>query len=248
MSIEFKSLCKSFDGSRVLEDVSLAVEPGEVLFVIGTSGTGKSVLMRHVIGLHRPDSGEVWVHGQRVDLLSERELFEIRKRCGFVFQHPALLDFLSLEENVAMPLRRRFGLGRKDATERAVSWLSQVGITKDARSLPSEVGPGIRKRASIARVVALGPEYIVYDEPTTGLDLVNARRIDNLIRRLATETKVTTVVVSHDLRSIFGIADRVAFLYLGRLHALGSPEELRESNDPILSQFLRGRAEGPMVL
>lgn len=248
MTIEIKSLCKSFGPRRVLEDVSLTVDEGHVLFVIGASGTGKSVLMRHVIGLHRPDSGEVWVDDERIDRLTERQLFSVRKRCGFVFQHPALLDFLSLEENVAMPLRKRHQLASGEAGRIARFWLGEVGIQDESSLLPSEVGAGVRKRASIARVVALEPRYIVYDEPTTGLDPINARRIDDLIRRLAAETGVTTIVISHDLRSIFGIAGKVAFLYRGRVRAIGAPAKLANSDDPVLRQFLSGAADGPMTI
>ncbi|MFW6369232.1 MAG: ABC transporter ATP-binding protein [Myxococcota bacterium] len=247
MSIEIKSLSKSFEDKLVLRDVSLTVDSGQVLFVIGASGTGKSVLMRHVIGLEKPDRGEVRVDGIRVDTLPERKLAEVRKRCGFVFQHPALLDFENIERNVAIPLQRRRRLSSKEALASARRWLREVGIEEEeATKMPSQVGAGIRKRASIARVLALEPAYVIYDEPTTGLDPINARRVDALIRRLADDLKVTTVVVSHDLKSIFGVADRVAFLYRTRLRAEGRPAELARSTDPVLRQFLSGSAEGPM--
>jgi phospholipid/cholesterol/gamma-HCH transport system ATP-binding protein len=248
MGIEIHHLTKRFGARTVLDDVSLVVETGQVLFIIGASGTGKSVLMRHVIGLLKPDSGEVWVDGERVDHLSERALYAVRERCGFVFQHPTLLDFLTLEGNVAMPLQKRLGLRPGQARERARAWLARVGIEAEARRYPAQVGAGIQKRVSIARSLALEPRYVVYDEPTTGLDPVSARRVDALIRRLADDTGVTSIVVSHDLKSIFSIADRVAFLYRGSLHAEGTPAALEASEDPIVRQFLSGASEGPMVI
>ncbi len=239
MGIEMRNLTKRLGGETVIEGVDLSVRMGEILFVVGESGAGKSVLMRHVIGLHKPDWGSVYVDGERVDSLPEKKLYTVRERCGFVFQHPALLDFLSLEGNVAMPLRRRRGMGGTQAAEEARLWLRRVGIVDEGSRFPDEVGAGVKKRASIARVLALQPRYVVYDEPTTGLDPVSARRIDALIKRHAEEQDVSTIVVSHDLRSL-AIAHRVAFLHRGRLRATGTLDELRASSDPVVRRFLLG--------
>lgn len=246
MSIEIVRLTKSFGGRTVLRDVTLTVERGRVLFVIGTSGTGKSVLMKHVVGLLAPDAGEVRVDGVRVDPRSERRLQEIRRRCGFVFQHPTLLDHLTLEENVALPLRVRRRVRRRAALEQARHWLARVGLDGEAARRPAELAEGVRKRAAVARALAVEPDYLIYDEPTTGLDPVNARRVDALVRDLADRTGVTSVVVSHDLKSIFGVADRIAFLYGGRVHLEGDREDFERSGDPVVRQFVAGAADGPI--
>ncbi len=247
MSIEFIDVVKRFGTHTVLDGVTLSVPTGEVHFVVGPSGTGKSVLMKHAIGLLKPDSGEVHVDGMRVDTMDEPALFAVRRRLGYVFQHPTLLDALTLQENVAMPLVRREGRPRREAKAIAARWLQRVGVA-EADAWPADVGDGVKKRAAIARALALEPRYVIYDEPTTGLDPINARRIDRLIRRLADETGVTAIVVSHDLQSIFGIADRVAFLYRGRIHSVLSAEAFRESSDPLLRQFATGAPEGPLEL
>jgi phospholipid/cholesterol/gamma-HCH transport system ATP-binding protein len=226
--------------------MNLTIGKGEVLFIIGTSGVGKSVAIKLLIGLLRLDAGEIWFDGQRIDPLPERQLGPIRRRIGMVFQSSTLFDSMSLADNVALPLRKHQGLSGAAALDEARRRLAQVYMADHADRFPAELSDGMRKRAAIARTLALGPDVVLFDEPTTGLDPVNARRIDRLIRELADQLGVTAVVVSHDPPSIFGIADRVAFLYQGVVHALAAPAALRASADPIVQQFITGQSSGPM--
>lgn len=244
--IEFRNVHKSFSGKPVLRGMSLAVDRGEVMFVIGTSGVGKSVTIKHLIGLLRVDQGEIWFDGARIDKVPERALAPIRKRIGMVFQSSTLFDSLTLAENVALPLRMHKRMSHAAALEEARGRLARVYMDPHADRYPAELSDGMRKRAAIARTLALDPEVVLFDEPTTGLDPVSARRVDRLIRELAETLGVTCVVVSHDLPSIFGIAHRVAFLYRGVVHVVGSPADLRASADPVVQQFIHGRASGPM--
>jgi phospholipid/cholesterol/gamma-HCH transport system ATP-binding protein len=226
--------------------MNLAVNKGEVMFVIGTSGVGKSVTIKHLIGLLRIDAGEIWFDNQRVDTLPERQLASLRQRIGMVFQSSTLFDSMTLAENVALPLRKHGKLGHKDALVEAHKRLAQVYMDDYAERFPAELSDGMRKRAAIARTLALSPEVVLFDEPTTGLDPVSARRVDRLIRELADTLGVTAIVVSHDPPSIFGIADRVAFIYQGIVHVVATPAELRASPDPVVQQFITGQSTGPM--
>lgn len=244
--VRFVDVHKAFDGKPVLQGMDLEVVRGEILFVIGTSGVGKSVTIKHLIGLLRIDRGELWFDGRRIDGLDERGFYPIRRRIGMVFQSATLFDAMTLAENVALPLRKHGGLRGKAALAAARERLRQVYLEDFADRYPAELSDGMRKRAAIARTLALAPELVLYDEPTTGLDPVNARRIDRLIVERSRSLGVTSIVVSHDLTSIVGIADRVAFLYQGRVHALGTPAELQAAEDPIIGQFLAGAARGPM--
>jgi phospholipid/cholesterol/gamma-HCH transport system ATP-binding protein len=244
--IEFRSVCKAFGGKEVLRGIDLTVARGEVLFIVGTSGVGKSVTIKHLVGLLRPDAGEIRLDGARVDDLDEPSFYAVRKRCAMVFQHATLFDSMTLEENVALPLRKHKRLSERAALVEAQRRLAQVHLEPYARALPAELGDGMRKRAAIARALTLDPEAVLFDEPTTGLDPVSARRIDRLIRELSDSLGVTSIVVSHDLTSIFGIADRVAMIYRGVVHVVGTPSELRATEDPIVRQFLSGLSDGPM--
>jgi phospholipid/cholesterol/gamma-HCH transport system ATP-binding protein len=244
--ISFIGLKKSFGGKPVLRGVDLQVDRGEVFFIIGTSGVGKSVTIKHLVGLLRPDDGEIWLDNKRVDELDERALYPIRKKCAMVFQHATLFDSMTLVENVALPLRKHRRLSDRDAETEALRLLDLVHLREFAHSRPAELGDGTKKRAAIARALTVSPEYVLFDEPTTGLDPVSARRIDKLIRELADQLRMTSIVVSHDLTSIFGIADRIALLYRGVVHAVGTPAELRASSDPVVQQFIHGNSDGPM--
>jgi phospholipid/cholesterol/gamma-HCH transport system ATP-binding protein len=244
--IRFVNLWKSFGAQPVLRGLTLEAARGEVLFIVGTSGVGKSVTIKHVVGLLRPDEGEVWFDGQRVDSLDECALASIRRRCAMVFQAATLFDSMTLVENVALPLRKHKRLRGAALEAEARRRLSQVHLDEFADRLPSEVGDGVKKRAAIARALTLDPEAILFDEPTTGLDPVSARRIDALIRELADTLSVTAIVVSHDLTSIRNIADRVALVYRGIAYAVGPPGELAASDDPVLHQFFAGSSVGPM--
>lgn len=257
--IEFKGVKKAFGAKPVLRGMDLAVNRGEVMFIIGTSGVGKSVTIKHLIGLLRVDEGEIWFDGQRIDGLSERQFEPLRRRIGMVFQSSTLFDSMTLAENVALPLRKHQRMRHAAAIQEARTRLAQVYMDAYADRYPAELSDGMRKRAAIARTLAVGsvargepgrlhsgPEVVLFDEPTTGLDPVSARRIDRLIRELATNLGVTAIVVSHDPPSIFGIADRVAFIYQGIVHVVATPDELRASPDPIVQQFITGQSTGPM--
>lgn len=244
--IEYRAVSKAFAGQPVLRDLSLSISRGEILFIVGTSGVGKSVAIKLLIGLYRIDAGEIWFDGQRVDQLPERALAPLRKRIGMVFQSATLFDSMTLAENVALPLRKHRRLAWSAALDDARRRLAQVHMTEHADRYPAELSDGMRKRAAIARTLALDPEVVLFDEPTTGLDPVSARRIDRLIRELASRLGVTAVVVSHDPPSIFGTADRIALLYQGAIRALATPDALRASPDPIVQQFITGQSTGPM--
>jgi phospholipid/cholesterol/gamma-HCH transport system ATP-binding protein len=244
--VEFRDVHKAFGGKSVLRGVSLAVKRGEVMFIIGTSGVGKSVTIKHLVGLLRVDDGQIWFDGDRVDGLAERDLHGVRKRVGMVFQSSTLFDSMTLAENVALPLRKHRGMRSGAALEEAQRRLEQVYMGDFADRYPAELSDGMRKRAAIARTLTLDPEVVLFDEPTTGLDPVNARRIDRLIRELAERLGMTAIVVSHDLVSIFAIADRIAFIYQGGVRALGTPAEIRDSADPVVQQFITGQSSGPM--
>ncbi len=244
--IRFVGLCKRFGSKQVLDGVDVAIRKGEVFFIIGQSGVGKSVLIKHLIGLLRADAGEIYLDDEEISHLSERQYFRVRRRCGMVFQHSTLFDSLSCIENVALPIRKHKRLGRRKALAEAMKRLQQVHMEEFAWTFPAALGDGMRKRVAIARTLTMDPEFVLFDEPTTGLDPVSARRVDTLIRELADKLHVTCVVVSHDLTSIFAIADRIVLLYKGRVHILGTPAELRASRDPVVQQFITGSAHGPM--
>jgi phospholipid/cholesterol/gamma-HCH transport system ATP-binding protein len=244
--IEFKGVEKAFGGKPILRGIDLSVGEGEVMFIVGTSGVGKSVTVKHLVGLLRPDGGEIWLDGERVDHLPEAAFYAVRKKCAMVFQHSTLFDSMTLLENVALPLRKHKRLSEREAEAQAWRRLEQVHMAEFARAYPAELGDGTRKRAAIARALTLEPECVLFDEPTTGLDPVSARRIDKLIRELSDTFGVTSIVVSHDLTSIFSIADRIAMIYRGVVHMVGTPAELRASTDPVVQQFITGRSDGPM--
>ncbi|HVW28625.1 MAG TPA: ATP-binding cassette domain-containing protein [Polyangiaceae bacterium] len=244
--ISFVNVKKSFGDKAILRGVSFDVREGEVFFIIGSSGVGKSVLIKQLVGLLRPDDGQILVDGEDVTRLDERRMYAVRKKCAMVFQHSTLFDSMTCAENVALPLRKHRRLSPRDALGEATKLLERVNMARYAGSYPAELGDGMRKRVAIARALTLEPRCVLFDEPTTSLDPVSARRIDRLIRELADATSVTSVVVSHDLRSIFGIADRVAMLYRGEVRILGTPDDLRRSSDAVVAQFINGRASGPM--
>jgi len=244
--ISFRNLKKTFGTKEVLKGVSFDVHDGEVFFIIGASGVGKSVLIKHLIGLIAPDEGEIWLDGEEISRFDERRMYEVRKKCAMVFQHATLFDSLTCVENVALPLRKHKGLKPKDAMTEAMRRLGQVQMEDFAHRYPPELGDGMRKRVAIARALTMDPRYVLFDEPTTSLDPVSARRVDKLIRELSDTLGVTSIVVSHDLTSIFSIADRIVMLYRGKVRLLGTPDDFRRSDDPIIDQFIHGRATGPM--
>lgn len=237
---------KAFGPKQVLKGVDLSIPDGEVFFLIGSSGAGKSVLIKHLIGLLKPDAGQIILDGDDVSKLEGAALYRVRKVCAMVFQHATLFDSMTCAENVALPLRKHHNLSARDALAEAQKRLVQVQMGEFAEKYPGELGDGMRKRVAIARALTVDPRYVLFDEPTTSLDPVSARRVDKLIRHLSDTLGVTSIVVSHDLASIFSIADRIAMLYQGNLRMVGTPEEFRNSSDGVVSQFIHGRAEGPM--
>ncbi|MGF1466317.1 MAG: ABC transporter ATP-binding protein [Sandaracinaceae bacterium] len=246
MPIRFSRIHKSFGAKRVLVGVDLEIEDGECFFIVGASGVGKSVLIKHLVGLLRPDEGEIWLDDQEVSRLPERDLAPVRKKCALVFQSSTLFDSMTCLDNVALPLRKHRRLDLAEARREARGFLSKVHMETYADALPASLSDGMRKRVAIARALTLEPSYVLFDEPTTSLDPVSARRMDRMIRSLSDDHGVTSVVVSHDLTSMFAIADRIAMLYKGRVHHLGPRGEFRDSPDPVVQQFIQGRAEGPM--
>lgn len=244
--ISFRHLKKAFGPKVILRDVSFDVGDGEVFFIIGQSGAGKSVMIKHLIGLLAPDGGEIWLDGEEISRFTETQMYKVRMKCAMVFQHATLFDSMSCIDNVALPLRKHKKLSVKDARGEAHKRLEQVHMEKYGDRFPAELGDGMLKRVAIARALTLEPRYVLFDEPTTSLDPVSARRVDKLIRELSDTVGVTSIVVSHDLTSIFGIADRIVMLYQGFVRKLGTPAEFKSSGDDIIDQFINGRAEGPI--
>jgi phospholipid/cholesterol/gamma-HCH transport system ATP-binding protein len=244
--IRFKNIAKAFGPKAVLDDVSFDVSPGEVFFIIGASGVGKSVLIKHLVGLLSCDKGEIWLDGEEISRLDEKRMYPVRMKCAMVFQHSTLFDSMTCVENVALPLRKHKGHSTKDALSEARRRLELVHMHEFADRFPSELGDGMRKRVAIARALTLDPKYVLFDEPTTSLDPVSARRVDKLIRELSDKLGVTSIVVSHDLVSIFSIADRIVMLYKGQVRLLGTRDDFKASEDGVVQQFINGRAKGPM--
>lgn len=245
--ISFRNLKKSFGPKEILRGVSFDVADGEVFFIIGQSGAGKSVMIKHLVGLLAPDEGEIWLDGEEISRFGEEQMYGVRKKCAMVFQHATLFDSMTCIDNVALPLRKHRGLSVADARAEAMKRLVQVQMEAFAERMPTELGDGMRKRVAIARAITLAPTYVLFDEPTTSLDPVSARRVDKLIRELSRSLGVTSIVVSHDLTSIFAIADRIVMLYEGEMRLIGTPDEFRASQDPVIEQFIHGRANGPIA-
>jgi phospholipid/cholesterol/gamma-HCH transport system ATP-binding protein len=239
-AVAFRDVHKGFRGHGVLRGVDLAIERGETFTILGGSGSGKSVCLKHIIGLLQPDAGRVEVLGTDVTALREADWVAIRRRCGMVFQSAALFDSLSVYENVAYPLRQHLDLAEPRVRERVAACLEAVALPGVESMLPAELSGGMRKRVGVARAIALEPELILYDEPTTGLDPANARRVAALIAELNRRLAVTSVVVTHDLELCFAISDRLALLKGGRIVACGNVEAMRESSHADVRAFLEG--------
>jgi phospholipid/cholesterol/gamma-HCH transport system ATP-binding protein len=240
--IRLVNLHKSFGEKRVLEGFSLDVAEGETMVIIGYSGTGKSVAIKHIVGLLQADAGEVWVDGLEVPRLPRRDLYALRARIGYVFQFAALFDSLSIGDNVAMGLRRHGQLTEPQIRARVDEVLELVDLPGVAERFPAELSGGMRKRVGLARAIALKPKYILYDEPTTGLDPVTSAVIDNLIIRTRERLGVTSIVITHDMRSAYRVGSRIAMLHEGRLRQVGTVDEIRHTTDPLVRQFVEGRA------
>lgn len=241
--VELKDLHKRFGRLIVLDGVSLRVEKGESLVILGASGSGKSVILKHLVGLLKPDRGEVWFDGHRIDTLPERKMMDIRTRIGFLFQMGALFDSMTVAENVAFPLIEHSGKSAEQIQATVREKLKQIGLPEVGPKMPSELSGGQRKRVALARAIALNPELIVYDEPTTGLDPIRSDVINELILKLQRELNATSIVVTHDMNSAFKVGNRIVMLHEGRIIQDGPPEMFRESNNEIVRRFVIGEAD-----
>jgi phospholipid/cholesterol/gamma-HCH transport system ATP-binding protein len=243
MSIELRDVRKAFGDRVILDGVTLEVREGETVVVIGYSGSGKSVLLKTIVGLLPPDSGRVVVDGQDVTRLAREKLFELRRRVGYVFQFAALFDSMTVAENVAMGLRRIEGMTEPEIEARVAEALGLVELEGYGDRYPSQLSGGQRKRVGLARAIATRPKYILYDEPTTGLDPVTTAVIDRLILKMKEELSVTSLVITHNMESAYRVADRIAMLYEGRIRCVATPEAIQRVADPVVRAFIEGRPE-----
>jgi phospholipid/cholesterol/gamma-HCH transport system ATP-binding protein len=243
VSIEIVNVHKAFGENEVLKGFTLTIPVGQTTSIIGGSGSGKSVALKHIIGLIRPDVGDVWVDGDNVSRLDQSSVYALRRKVGYVFQFAALFDSMTVADNVGMGLKRIPDLAEGWIRDRVAECLHLVDMDGFGDRYPSELSGGQKKRAGLARAIATEPTYLLYDEPTTGLDPVTRAVIDDLIVRMAEELGVTGVVITHDMTSAFRISDRVAMLYDGRIRLEGTPAEMRQTEDPIVKGFIEGRPE-----
>ena len=239
---------KSFGNNHVLRGADLRIHKGESVVVIGGSGSGKSVLLKHIIGLLKPDAGTVEVDGTDLSRLDENKLNELRKKFGMLFQSAALFDSMTVWENIGFGLKRHGKITDKEIKEIAVEKLKLVGLVGVEDVMPSELSGGMRKRVGLARAIAMEPEILLYDEPTTGLDPIMADAINNLIIEMREKLKITSVAITHDMKSAYKIADRIAMLYNGKIIGTGTPDEIKNTQNPVVKQFIEGSAVGPIVL
>lgn len=246
-AIELCDLTKSLGGRTVLDGVSLSIQKGETMSVIGGSGAGKSVTLKHIVGLMKPDRGCVKVDGVDVTNTNHGSLEAARRKIGFCFQGSALLNSLSVFENVALPLREHEKADEAEIRRRVEEKLALVGLAEAGQKLPSEISGGMKKRVGLARAIIRNPEIILYDEPTAGLDPVMGSTINDLILDMQKKLGVTSVLVTHDMSSAFRVSNRIAMLLKGRIIKVGTPAEFRASDDPIVKQFIYGESEGPLT-
>jgi len=243
VSIELRDIHKAFGRKQILRGLSLGVEEGETVSLVGFSGAGKSVTLKHINGLLKPDRGTVFVDGLEVPKITRDQLYKLRLDIGYVFQFAALFDSMTVEENIRMGLVKKGGLGEKEMATRVAESLALVDLSGFERRFPAELSGGQRKRAGLARAVAYRPKYLLYDEPTSGLDPVTTTVIDRLIMRMKEELGVTSLVITHDMQSAYSVSDRIAMLYEGRVVQVGTPDEIRASDNEIVRGFVEGRAD-----
>ena len=242
--IKLIDVCKSFYHQKVLDSLSLTIAPEKISVIIGQSGSGKSVLLKHMIALMRPDSGQIIVDGVDITEQDEKALGEIRKNFGMLFQGAALFDSMTVGQNVAFPIREHTDRSESEIKDIVHAKLSQVGLTGVFHKMPSELSGGMRKRVGLARAIALDPRIILFDEPTTGLDPIMRDAIENLIVQTQQQTQATCVVISHDIDSTLKMAHHVAMISKGKIIESGTPDEIRESENPVVRQFVEGKADG----
>ncbi len=245
--ISLQHVYKDFGGKPVLRDMSIDVDQGESLVIVGGSGTGKSVTLKHIIGLLRPDKGSVWVADHDITTMNDVELNKFRRHFGMAFQEGALFDSMSVYENVAFPLRRHTKMTEAEIRARVEECLEDVHLHGVDKKRPSELSGGMRRRVGFARAISLKPDILLFDEPTTGLDPVISDVIADLIVEMDQKLGTTTVTITHDMKVAFKIADRVAMLHEGHIIAQGTPEQFQACNNPIVEQFIEGRAQGPLT-
>jgi phospholipid/cholesterol/gamma-HCH transport system ATP-binding protein len=243
VSILLQDVHKAFGSNRVLRGFSLEVHEGETVAIVGQSGTGKSVALKHVVGLLKPDRGEVWVDGVDLGRVTLDQLYEIRRNVGYVFQFAALFDSMTIQENVGMGLTRIPGMSRKAIGDRVRECLALVELEGYEERFPAELSGGQKKRAGLARAIATQPKYLLYDEPTTGLDPVTTTVINRLIMRTREELRVTSVVITHDVGSAYKVADRIGMLHQGVIRFTGTPDEVQACPDPVVRGFIEGKPE-----
>lgn len=245
--IEIKNLHKTFNGHQVLDGVNLDINTGESLVIIGRSGCGKSVLLKHIIGIMRPDSGKVVVDGVDITKVRNKELNKIRMDYGMLFQGAALFDSLNVLENVGFQLLEYTDMTIQEINARVAECLNMVGLYGIEEVKPAELSGGMKKRVGLARAISMYPKIILFDEPTTGLDPIMGDIINDLIRYLHNTLKTTSITVTHDMKSAYKIADRIAMLYEGKIIEAGTPDEIKNSENPVVKQFITGSAKGPIT-
>lgn len=244
--ISIRGLVKVFEHHRVLDSLDLDIHRGETHVVIGRSGCGKSVMLKHVTGLLKPDEGSVFFEDEDITRFNRKKLFEMRMHFGMLFQNSALFDSMTVGENVALPLRKHSDMEEEEIRGVVCEKLRLVGLTGVADQFPAEMSGGMKKRIGLARAVVMNPQVILYDEPTTGLDPIMADVINELIMGLERELEVTSIVVTHDIKSAYRVGDHIAMLHGGKIIYSGSPEEIQATDNPVVRQFIEGRAEGPI--
>jgi len=245
--IDIRGLSKNFNTYKVLDDLNLKIEKGSTCVIIGRSGCGKTILLKHIMGILKADKGQIFIEGQEIGRLEAKELDKVRLRMGYVFQGGALFDSLTVGENVGFGLIEHTHIGHRELLERIEEALHLVDLSGIGNLMPSELSGGMRKRVSLARAICIKPEFVLYDEPTTGVDPITADSINDLIKTLHDKLKVTSIVVTHDMKSAYKIADRIAMLYQGKIIAEGTPEEIQNTTHPVVHQFINGLAYGPIT-
>lgn len=244
--IRIVDLYKSFGRKKVLRGVDLDLRKGETLVVIGQSGSGKSILIKHIIGILKPDKGEIFIDGVEIIHLKDNELHKVTRRIGMLFQGAALFDSMTVAQNVSFGLERHTDFSQQKIQELVIESLTRVGLKGCEDLMAHELSGGMKKRVGLARAIAYRPDIILYDEPSTGIDPIRADAINDLINIMKKEMKVSTIVITHDMTSAYKVADRIAMLYEGKIIEVGTPEEIRNSRNQVIQQFICGRAEGPI--